>query len=390
MKTEKIVRHQGGVLTERQQEVLDTYLTCMCKQETANKLGLSRSSVRSHLQVIERKGQAPWLSGAPQPEHLKMVKTTVQYDAGGNVVQEWRRNIPDVQFMEDVIEACAARLKGLGKAKARRGRNRKDKGRLVEIDIYDPHIGMYADARETNDEDYDTDKASIRMVQAVENLLERTPQAEERVLVFGGDIQHSDNRSNTTEMSKNVLDVDTRYFRVVNHVARTCVDCVHMAAASCKKLTVVVIPGNHDYHAGIWLQTLLRTIYEGQSNVTILDQYSSRKVMVWGENMLCWAHGDGVRGNKWAPVIAAEFAKEWGNTTFRHLKLGHIHHAKTVAPVVVDEQAGLLVEHLEALCPSDAWHSHSGFVGTQRGASAFEYDKKYGLYTRHYHSATRV
>ena len=90
---------------------------------------------------------------------------------------------------------------------------------------------------------------------------------------------------------------------------------------------------------------------------------------------------------KWPLIIAAEFAQDWGKTKYRHLKMGHVHHKKVIAPVTVDEQSGLVVEYLEALCPTDAWHAGAGFIGSQKGASAFEYHKRHGLRTRHYHLA---
>jgi hypothetical protein len=244
---------------------------------------------------------------------------------------------------------------------------------------------MYADKDETGVEDYDTEKARNRMVDAVSNLAEKAGRPEKTVLVFGGDIQHADNRSNMTENSGNILDVDTRYGRVINHVATACIECVEIAAGISRELEVVVIPGNHDFHTSLWIAQLLKRLYANSPNVTINTQQTFRRAITWGNNLLAWAHGDGVRANKWAQLIATEFAKEWGQTTFRHLKLGHVHHSKSIAPVTIDEQSGILVEYLEALCPADAWHAGSGFVGTQRGASAFEYHKKYGLTTRHYH-----
>lgn len=86
-------------------------------------------------------------------------------------------------------------------------------------------------------------------------------------------------------------------------------------------------------------------------------------------------------------IIATEFAKEWGATKFRHHKMGHVHHKKSFAPVIVDEQSGLLVEYLEALAATDSWHANAGFVGSQKGASAFEYHREYGLMTRFFQPA---
>ena len=90
---------------------------------------------------------------------------------------------------------------------------------------------------------------------------------------------------------------------------------------------------------------------------------------------------------KWAQIVAAEFAQQWGQTKFRHLKCGHIHHQKTIAPVVVDEQAGLLVEYCPALCATDSYHAAAGYVGNQKGATAYEYHKTQGCISRFFRPA---
>ncbi len=107
---------------------------------------------------------------------------------------------------------------------------------------------------------------------------------------------------------------------------------------------------------------------------------------MWGDNLLVWAHGDRIPPNKWAAIVATQFAHEWGRTKHRYVQLGHIHHKKAIAPITVDEQSGALVEYLEPLCPTDAWHNDQGFIGKQRGASGFEYHKVDGMMTRFYYA----
>jgi hypothetical protein len=367
-------------------EIMEAYMknSCNCK-DTAAFLNVPKSTMWDRIRKIQNSGAAPWLSPAPIPDTLQLGKTTVQYNKDGEVVTEWRRLHPEAKFMEDLVENLGQRLHGKGRLKHRKIKKTDDPGNLFEIDIFDAHIGMYADKDETGVENYDTDKARARVVNAVEHLASKANTPEKAVLVFGGDIQHADNRSNRTEKSGNILDVDTRYGRVIDHVSTTCIDCVEIAAAIAPEVEIVVIPGNHDFHSSLWIAQVLKHMYANNPHITINTQQTFRKAITWGSNLLAWAHGDGVKPAKWAQLIAAEFAPQWGSTTFRHLKLGHVHHARTIAPVVVDEQSGILVEYLEALCPADAWHAGAGFVGTQRGASAFEYNKKYGLTTRHYH-----
>ena len=199
-------------------------------------------------------------------------------------------------------------------------------------------------------------------------------------------MMHSDNRSNQTEASGHVLDVDTRYHRVVEYLIRACRDVVQVAASIAAEAEIVVLEGNHSWHSEVWLSRVLDAYYSQCPNIKVKSDPSPRKHMVFGDNLLLWAHGDRIAAQKWPLIIAAEFAKEWGQTKYRHLKMGHIHHKKTIAPVVIDEQSGLVVEYLEALCATDAWHSGAGFVGSQKGASAFEYHKTEGLTTRYFKS----
>jgi hypothetical protein len=357
--------------------------------QVAKTLNISRSTVRSHLHRIEAKGHAPWLEKMPMPDHMKMHRTCIHVKKG-EVVEEWRHMIPGQQEILELIEELAQPVRGKGKAPKRRERKSDTDNQLFEIDIYDPHVGMYASARETGDEDYDTDRAVTRMLAAVEDLASRADRPHTVVLVFGGDIMHADNRSNMTEKSHNILDTDTRYFRTIDYVSKVCIDCVQIAASLAQELKVVVVPGNHDFHSCLWLHRLLTLYYENCPNIEILQQDTFRKHMVWGNNLLAWAHGDSIATAKWPMVVAAEWPEAWGQTVHRHLKLGHVHHKKAMSPVTVHEQPGLLVEYLEALCPSDAWHSGAGFVGSARGASAFTYDRKHGLYTRHYHHPERA
>lgn len=373
-------------LTEKQKEARDLYIELGNKAEVARRMGVTRGVVRKHIASIERKGEAPWLSSAPIPEHLSMGKTTVQYNADGSVEREWRRLMPQAEDFEQFVDALCERVKGKAKT-PRMSRKHVASGTLFEICIADAHIGMYASSEETNGSDYDCDIAKNRMIAAVDYHLSRAGKPEKIVLAFTGDTQHSDTRNNKTERSGHQLDVDTRYQRVVDYVVAACTDVVNMACKVAPEVEVVIVKGNHDWHSAVWLRRVLSAAYSNCDNVTINEQQSERKVMTWGCNMLAWTHGDGISMQKWGQIIPAEFPVEWGKTTNRYLKMGHIHHKKTVAPVVVDEQSGLHIEYLEALTSMDSWTAGSGFVGSIKGASAFEYDKEKGMTARFYYNA---
>lgn len=344
--------------------------------------GMSDSTLRRHYRQAKEFLDIDWRGARPDPASASMTKTTVQYDALGNVLQEWRRLSPDAKQMQDVVAGLCEEVKGKGKAPKRKQRKTDAKDMLFELDIFDAHVGMYADEKETLDENYDCDIAAKRMVQAAEGMAARAQRPHKCVLVFGGDMMHSDTRNNQTEASGHILDVDSRYHRVVKYIIAASRDVVQIAASIAEEVEIIVLSGNHSWHSEVWLAQVLEAYYSSCPNVTVQLGNSPRRHMVFGDNLLVWSHGEKIAANKWAMIIAAEFAKEWGQTKFRHLKMGHVHHKKTIAPVIIDEQSGLLVEYLEALCATDAWHANAGFVGSQKGASAFEYHRKHGLMTR--------
>ena len=371
-------------MTPSQQLAVDVYLEAGSYRKAAKILGKNESTIRNKIKRLEKLGKVPWGSPAPSPNHIAVKSSTVQYNSKGEVIQEWRRQFPTIELMEDVVNGLCNQAKGRAKVSKSKPNKKTRDDILFEIDLFDAHVGMYADETETLDSNYNCDIAAERMVEATEALASRANNPSKCVLVFGGDMLHVDNRSNQTPASGHSLDADGRYHRIVNYIIAACTRCVDIAARIAPEVEIVVLEGNHSAHSELWLGHVLKAYYSNCDNVEIKTTPNPRKHLIWGDNLLLWAHGDKIAAPKWSMIIAAEFAREWGVTKYRHLKCGHVHHKKTIAPVIVDEQSGLVVEYLEALCATDAWHAGAGFVGSQKGASAFEYSKTEGLLTRHF------
>ena len=384
------------MLTHKEQLALEAFLEYRNKSEVARSLGVSEATIRATLKRVERKGLAPWLSGAVTPDHLSVAKTTVQYGPDGEVQREWKRLLPNAEAMTDFVDALCERAKGTLKIAPAPKVTRQRKDVLAEICCFDAHIGMYAEAGETNSQNYDSDIAIKRIHNTADALLCRMNNPEHIVVTFGGDMLHSDTRSNKTEMSGNVLDVDSRYHMVVEKAVTACYDVVSMASEIAEEVTVVILEGNHSWHSEVWLAQVLKAAYSKCDRVNIVMQRSARKQLVWGDNLLVWTHGDSVAMNKWQGIISTEFAQLWGKTKWRHLKMGHVHHknARNGKSLVTSDQNGgwvenhgLLVEYLPALSATDAWHASKGFIGSQQAMTGFEYHKKQGLITRLYEPA---
>jgi UDP-2,3-diacylglucosamine pyrophosphatase LpxH len=390
-------------IPERDAAILELRASGLSQLRIASRLGLSNRIVErtmARLRASETEAQAtggrvlrihhkaPY-APVEIPEGHYAPLTTVQYDAAGIVVNEWRRLAPEQQALIQLADRLAAKVKGKAPKVGRRAPKIDGKALLQETVLSDPHIGMYAWPDETGHFAYDSKTATETVSAAIADAVSKAKPAV-HVLIFNGDILHADSRRNQTELSGNVLDVDTRWSKVLEHAEAIMVDAVRTAADHAAEVRVVVNPGNHDWHTAHALGRILSAYWHNEPRIQILNNARPRKSMVWGKTLLAWAHGDKVKPADWAKLIPTEFPEDWGATRYRYLHLGHIHHSKAMAPVVVDEQAGLTVEYLRSLCPLDAWHAESGYIGSMHGCDSFLYSQDWGMEARWFFNAEKV
>lgn len=378
MRTERIRLH-----TQKEQEAIDAVAKYGSQRKAAKALGIAKSTLQDRLNRATSVTEA--LTPAEVPSGMRMTKTTVQYDAAGNPVQEWRRLSPEQEALEGFVNSLIDRVPLSGVAKSVKAK--PDTGKLLEVCIPDPHIGMYAWADMTGDKAYDVSIAKDMVLDAVACAVSSPKQDPEMIMLgFLGDIMHSDNRSGLTEKSGNVLDVDGRYQRVLDYTEQTITRSVDLCLKRTPKVVLRVIPGNHDWHTSVCMARIMRAYYRDTDRVEVLVSPRPRNVYVWGKVMIGHAHGDLVKVGDWPKIIPSEFAQEWAATKYRYMHLGHIHKSKSMCPVEVDGQTGLTVEFLRAICPPDAWHCENGYVGSLRGADSFLYDKERGLIERYFYN----
>lgn len=376
-------------LTSDERSAIEAFERLGNKAEVGRELNVPRETIRGRLNAAKKKGWIPKLSGAfvdkPIPDDFELCKTTVQLNAEGEVIQEWRRLMPQRVFSEKFVQGLCDRVKG--KSETPRCQSKKaEKGLALEICAYDLHFGMYAISQETGDSNYDTKIARERLLDSASYLIGKTGKPEVARLILGGDQLHADNANNQTPKSGHVLDVDTRYALVINKLVAACREVVNMLCSVAPKVEVYVVAGNHDPMSSLWLAQTLTAYYSNAKNVSVCQQQTARKWAIWGDCLSVYAHGDNIKADKWAGVVAAELYQQWGKTKYRYARLGHIHTRKVIAPIVVDEATGLEVTYLSSLASSDAWHSNMGYIGNNRGMQAFELDKTCGQVAQYYYN----
>jgi hypothetical protein len=292
---------------------------------------------------------------------------------------------------EEFVERLGEKVRGKGKAPVRKERKTDSDEMLTELAIADSHIGVRIDGKECHTHNYDCDIAKRVLLQTADAFISRMGRPKQMVVSFSGDMSHCDNTRNVTEKSNNPLDVDSRFARVADYVVMITRDIVEMAAQIAGEVKVVVVPGNHSETSEIYLAKVLEAYYHNCLNVNVVIQRSPHKHLVWGENLLVWAHGHGVRLKQWGEVIPNEFREIWGTVKHCHVKTGHLHHRRGKQSTVLTqsedgwvEHGGVLAEILHASVPGDSYHHFHGYGGQMIGFAGFEYHKKHGLYTRHY------
>jgi hypothetical protein len=238
----------------------------------------------------------------------------------------------------------------------------------------DPHIGMRAWSEETG-QDHDLALAEQLFTACHDDLVHRAPAASTCILLNLGDYFHADDGNNVTARSGHHLDVDGRYAKVRKVGFRILRSMIHMCLRKHEQVIVWNLIGNHDDHSAIDLSLWLQVAYEQEPRVHIETSASKFYYRQFGKVMLAATHGDTVKMDQMAAVMACDQAVMWGQCTHRYAHLGHVHHKS------LKDLPGVAVETHRILQPDDLWAHNAGYR-SQRDAQAITYHRDHGEYGR--------
>lgn len=221
--------------------------------------------------------------------------------------------------------------------------------------IADQHNGLLAWGRETG-ESYDLKIGAARLRESMRRLVAQSPPSKTAIILNLGDWQHTDDQKNMTPRSGNILDVDSRYFKIVTAGVHLMTDCVELALQRHEHVIVRNIPGNHDPHSSVALTVALSAFYSNNPRVTVLADPSEFFFYRFGATLIGATHGHRMKADKMAMTMAVMCRKDWGATKYHWFLFGHIHHE------TVKEVGDVRVESFQTLAAKDA-HAHaSGYV----------------------------
>jgi DNA repair exonuclease SbcCD nuclease subunit len=171
------------------------------------------------------------------------------------------------------------------------------------------------------------------------------------------------------------VNTDGRYQKTFVIARKMIVRCIERLR-EIAPVKVLVVPGNHDTRATWHLGDSLECYFHRYDDVEIDNNPTPRKYFQHGNVMLMFTHGDKGKRTDYPLLMATEQRAMWGATKYRETHTGHTHMTK------MDEQHGIRVRVLPALCPPDAWHSENGFVGNLRSAEGYVWNNVEGLVTQ--------
>ena len=292
----------------------------------------------------------------------------IQREDGGFDSVFWRN--PQDDAHDALHEAAAAMVEAIEPLKPASAPVPRNADLLNLFPLTDAHIGALAWNEET-DSDWDTDIAERVLVGWFGEAIDRAPESDIAVLAQLGDLLHTDALEPLTPASKNVLDADSRYPRIVRMVIRVIRQIVDMLLARYQSVHVVWCEGNHDPTGSIWCREMLAALYADEPRLHVDCSPKPFHCVEHGNTSLFFHHGHLVKHEALDRVMAAEFRDVFGRTNHSYAHMGHLHHK------AVKESQLMIVEQHRTLASRDAHAARHGYkAGTD--ASCITYHATHG------------
>lgn len=346
--------------TQRQRAVLEAVIEHGDCKKASIALGMNISYASKVLKDIRarasREGHAPGhFKHGVAPGYL-MGKVTVQRHGDGKVERTWERMSPDAAELEQNLRQFIAEMlepvRGL--APLVLAPKLVDDDLLSVYPIGDQHHGMSTEASETGAE-YNCAISSTLLTSAVDFLCSTAPPSGEALLLDVGDFHHANDSKNETPGHGHRLRVDGSYGNVMLSGGMALVQCVLRLLQKHKKVTVWIMPGNHNPDAAFATALALSFYFHNDPRVVVDLGTSAFKFRRFGKNLIASHHGDGVKPEALPLLMAVDHPADWAATEYRVWHCGHIHH-KTGK-----EHPGCDVESHRTLAPNNTFDHKKGY-----------------------------
>lgn len=243
--------------------------------------------------------------------------------------------------------------------------------------LTDLHGGMAAD-KVVSGEDYDLDIAADRLRDATKRLVAATEPAQTALVANLGDVFHANDSKKMTYHSGHILDMVQKSFpQIALAVTTSVIAMIDALKEKHEFVRYIGVPGNHDVDQAYWMTVALMMRYENDPRVNV--EWHVSKLVVdkpFGRNLFAFHHGERVTFQQLVNQVSDKHARDWGETHWRYLDTGHVHHDQA------KEIGGMLCQSHRTLASLDAAADGFGFTGRQT-AKSIVCHKERGEITRH-------
>lgn len=368
--------------TDRQRQVIDAVNEHGSMRKAAKALGVAYNAVCEAVASAKRK--AALFGYSPEhgmtrtvPDGFKVRGVSTFYDQDGKARGQWVKSSADdaarEQMARAAIEALSEEVRGLAPLTKPPARAMSDL--LTVYPLGDPHIGMYAWAKEAGD-DFDLEVARRLTLGAVDRLMQSAPSSETAIILPLGDVFHMDDQTNTTPAHKHQLDADGRFVKVLQVGIETFRHAVLRALERHQRVIVRFVQGNHDPHAVWSLAFTIAAYFSSEPRVEVDLSPSKFWFYRFGKVLIGATHGDTVKHDKLLGVMACDRPQDWGETKHRYWYTGHIHQT------TVNELQGVRCESFRTLAAKDAYAAGHGYRAG-RDMVAIVHHREHGEVERH-------
>jgi hypothetical protein len=347
--------------TERQWQILQAWDKHGTSRAAAEELGIVQSVVsESYTRAKERaakRGYAPEYGFTHKlPDGQKLRGVSTYYDQDGKVRGQWVKSQEDrerqAEMMREIVAGFASQLPRAvpTPAPAAHGVDHL----MACYPIGDPHVGMLAWDEETG-ANYDLKIAEKLLMGAIDYLVETAPDCAEAVVVSLGDFFHYDSFDAVTPTSRNQLDADSRYPKMIRTGVRIMRYYIAKALIHHQRVRVIIEIGNHDLSTAIFFAECLANVYEEDRRVIVDTSPAHFHYFTFGKNLVGVHHGHGAKMAELPMIMAADRPQQWGRSEFRYWWTGHVHHDQ------VKDYHGTKIESFRVLAAADAWAAQKGY-----------------------------
>lgn len=351
-------------------------LKTMSMRQAAKHFGMNERTLYKRKAALARKGFSPEHDMTKTvPDGYKVKGVSTYYDQDGKPRGQWVKSSIDEDRQREMFEAsCEAAVKELPQIAPRKASGKHLSNLLTVYPVGDPHFGEYIWGDECG-QDWDLSIAERTHCAVMKALVDTAPPTEQAVLINLGDAAHYDSMVAVTPRSGHHLDADSRYAKMVDVLILAMRQMVESALAKHKRVHVVHVIGNHDETGAVWLSRLFAHLYAKEPRVTVETTPSVFSYYRWGANLIGMHHGHTCKADRLAGVMAADRAKDWGETAHRYWYTGHIHHESK------KEYPGVVVESFNTLAPGDSYSTQGGWRSRQN-MKCIVLHKEYGEVAR--------